>query len=505
MSATAGTADGQSVRERKLSAAAIRYAESERKISRKTLERIGAASATVFFPTLSRKSEAVFFPYLSGGETVNWKAAAFPEKGYTSKPQGRQILFNLDNIVKAETVYIVEGEWDVAALVEAGVPFEQVTTVPSGARVGRDDDDEGPRGYGYVFEALEAGMTKAKRFIFCGDDDEPGRALRHDLARVIGPARFLYVDWPEGAKDASDMLRSDGPEAVRDLVENGALPWPVEGLYRLSELPEPPPLVLWEPGFPEWERKVFLAPRTLSIVTGHPGHGKTLLWGQIWHQVVERYDLVAAIASFETTAKPHKRKQLRSLISGKLEIDMDDDERRKADSRIEDHYLWLQHPNQRPSLEWLLDMAETAVVRHGARILQIDPWNRLEHSRPPGVSETDYIGDCLTGLYVFASDMNCHVQVVAHPAKMDARRRGEPPDLEDISGSKNWDNRVDQGFVVHRSTMFKDGKRQTEAFLHHKKTRFDELGFVCRLGLEFDLKAARYVSTDYRQSWEEGA
>jgi len=29
-------------------------------------------------------------------------------------------------------------------------------------------------------------------------------------------------------------------------------------------------MVLWKPGFPEWESKIMLAPGTLSVVTGHP-------------------------------------------------------------------------------------------------------------------------------------------------------------------------------------------------------------------------------------------
>ena len=37
--------------------------------------------------------------------------------------------------------------------------------------------------------------------------------------------------------------------------------------------------------------------------------------------------------------------------------------------------------------KWLLDTAETAVIRHGAEILQIDPWNRLESTKPPRESE----------------------------------------------------------------------------------------------------------------------
>jgi hypothetical protein len=35
-------------------------------------------------------------------------------------------------------------------------------------------------------------------------------------------------------------------------------------------------------------------------------------------------------------------------------------------------------------------------------VLQIDPWNRLEHQRETRESETDYIGRCLTALHAFA-------------------------------------------------------------------------------------------------------
>lgn len=504
MSLIAGTADTQADRKPRLSEAALRYAETQRKISRGTLEALGTASGTVFFPTLTRKSEAVVFPYTDGGEMVNWKAAAFPEKAYTSKAGGRMVFLNLDRIRKSETVFITEGEWDAAALVEAGVPVDQVTSVPNGARERRQDAGDEPRGYDYVIAALESGLNRAKRFVFCGDADGPGHALRHDMARIIGPARFWFVDWPEGVKDANDMLRTDGPAALLDLVTNGALPWPAEGLYRMDDLPEPPALILWQPGFAEWESKVMLAPRTMSIVTGHPGHGKTHLWGQIWQQVASRYDLVVAAASFETRAKPHKRRQLRTLLSGKLEVEMTDAERKVADAWINAHYLWLEHPDQRPTLGWFLDTAEAAVARHGARVLQLDPWNRLEHNRPQGISETDYIGDCLAQIYVFAQHLNCHVQIVAHPAKMDGYRRTHPPELEDISGSKNWDNRADQGFVVHRPVLFQDGRRMTEANLLHKKARFEELGYPCQLGLDLNLKTGRYESTDYRQQWEKG-
>jgi twinkle protein len=219
---------------------------------------------------------------------------------------------------------------------------------------------------------------------------------------------------------------------------------------------------------------------------------------QIWYQICERYGLAAAIASFETRAKPHHRRTLRQLHAERLEDHMSDAEIRAADAWINEHFFWILHPEQRPSLEWFLEMAEIAVVRHGARIVQIDPWNRLEAARTGNESETEYIGRCLRTLHVFANDMNCHVQVIAHPAKMDSTRKGKAPELEDISGSKNWDNMVDQGFVVHRPKFFEDGKRVTDAEFYHRKARFEELGYVCRLGMALDLRTGRYRSTDCR-------
>jgi twinkle protein len=174
-------------------------------------------------------------------------------------------------------------------------------------------------------------------------------------------------------KDANDMLIADGPGALRDLVENGSLPWPVPGLYRISELPEPPPLMLWQPGFPEWESKIMLAPRTMSVVTGHPGHGKSILWGQIWFQIVRAYSIPICVASFETRPKPHMRRQLRTLFTGKLEKDMDEAEIAQADVWIDERYLFAVHPDQRPTLDWFLEVAEVAVICHGARIIQLDP------------------------------------------------------------------------------------------------------------------------------------
>jgi twinkle protein len=478
----------------RISTSAAEWVQTNRGISSETLALLGVASGTAFFSDLSRKSEAIFFPFKEG-----WKARSYPEKSFTAGGGFKLSFWNLERVLKAnpKEVFIVEGELDACALVEAGIPPDRVLSVPNGAKEKPAEDPKEMRGYDYVREALAAGLSKVKRFVWCGDADGNGHALRADMVRILGAARFWFVDWPEGIKDANEYLVKDGPEALCELVTDGALQWPIAGIYRLNELPEPAPLTLWEPGFPEWESKVKLAPRTLSVVTGHPGHGKTALWNQIWFQVVQSYGVPACIASFETRPKPHLRRQLRTLATKTLEKDLSPEDKAKADQWINERYLFLVHPEQRPTLEWFLDMAEIAVVRHGARIIQADPWNRLEASRGRDESETEYIGRCLRTLHAFAHDMNCHVQILAHPAKMDGARRGQAPGLEDISGSKNWENMVDQGFVVHRPEIFDGTNRKTEAHLYHRKARFEELGHPCKLKLDFKLSEGRYISADY--------
>ena len=453
---------------------------ASRGISQATLEQVPVASGTTYFPDLGSRLEAIFFRYREG-----WKARSYPEKSFVAGGGFKATFWGLDEVLEAnpDMVMITEGEMDRLSLIEAGIPSYQVLSVPTGAS----------GDHAYAHNALQDGLGRAKRFIWCGDGDEAGKALQKTFVGILGTARFYHVTWPEGIKDANEMLLADGQEVLRELILEGALPWPQSGLFRLSELRDPPAMTLWEPDIPALSGRVRLAPRTLSLVTGQPGHGKTMFFSQLWFEIIQKYNLTACVATFETQPKPHLRRQLRTLLTGKLEVEMEEREKAHADAWINERYLFLVHPEQQPNLDWFLECAETAVVRHGAKIIQLDPWNRLEAMRNPRESETDYILRCLRALYVFAKDMDCHMQVVAHPAKMDGPRRNSPPALEDVAGSKHWENIVDQGFVVHRPQMYDGAERKTEIDFYHRKARYEELGYPCKLLLNYDLNKRKYV------------
>jgi twinkle protein len=447
-------------------------------------------------PDLGR-TETLALPYCRGAKAVNVKYRALAQKGFKMREGGELRFWNLDAVLAGDrkTVYIFEGEMDGLAAFEAGIGRDKILSVPNGAPKEASDDPVEQDRYRYVIAGLDEGLGAVERFVIATDNDGPGRALRQDLVNILGAARCHFIDWPDHTKDANDLLVKGGPGELLDYLEGEAKEWPVDGLYKLSEIPEPPPLLTWDAGFPEWERKLRFAPSTLCVLTGHPGQGKTTIAAQIVFDICKRYGLKAAIASFETNAKPHHRRNIRRFMFGKW--DVTDEECAMADRWNDEHLLWISHPQRRPTFRWFMDLAEVAVIRHGVRIIVLDPWNKVESDRPAEVRETDWIRDRLNDLLDFARNFGVLVLVLCHPAKGDYRTRDRRPELEDIAGSKHWDNIPDQGLAIFRPKVFDKGQRKTEAQLFQLKARFEELGHECRLDINYDLSSGRFRSVDY--------
>lgn len=472
----------------------------DRGISTKTSENWPVAAGTVRFG--DGKHDCAVFGYFRNGERVNWKARPLDHKDYRQEKGGKARFWNLDRVLDGpqDVIYIVEGEVDALSLAEAGIPEHAILSVPNGAPSQQPEKIQDSAKFAYVLDALDEGLKPSKAVLAC-DNDEPGRYLRQGLATILGKARCAYVDWPDGVKDANELLCRDGADALRRHVTEQQQPWPIVGLYGLDELPEPPELELWKPGFPEWENKVRLAPTMLSVLTGRPGHGKSHFAQQLWHQIAREHQIRVAVFSAETPSKPYIRRYQRQFYHGKLERDMDDEERVFADEWIREHFVFMQHPNARPTFGWLMDTIEAAAQRHGCRAAIVDPWNKLEADFDPGHQrETQWIGDCLDTMLDAARALNLHLMIVAHPTKPDSERRRQAPDLYDISGSQHWNNRVDQGFTMHRPTVVgEDGSRHTEADFYQRKARFEELGHPCKLKMDLNLETGAYESIDYRE------
>jgi len=186
---------------------------------------------------------------------------------------------------------------------------------------------------------------------------------------------------------------------------------------------------------------------------------------------------------------------VRQFWAGLPQAQMTDEQIRAADAFIDDHYKFLIDEFDSPTLDWIYDK----IFDHGNEpdVLVIDPWNRVESKRGKEQTETDYILRSLIDLRVFAKDNNCHVQIIAHPAKRDIRYREYSPILEDIAGSKHWDNIPDQGFCVHRPEFVDEvGNRRFDVELYHLKSRFEEIGWPCQFDMRFNPRTGRFEMAD---------
>ena len=181
-----------------------------------------------------------------------------------------------DRVTVGGDVVICEGEIDALSLRQAGV--DNSISVPNGAPMKVSEGKVSPeedRKFAYVWNSRTV-LNAAKKVYLAVDGDEPGMALGEELSRRIGRAKCWQVKWPDGCKDANDVLVKHGPEAIKAALE-AAEPWPVAGLFeakhyteKVSTLWEKGNAKGWSAGYDEVDEIYSVVPGQMTIVTGIP-------------------------------------------------------------------------------------------------------------------------------------------------------------------------------------------------------------------------------------------
>lgn len=418
--------------------------------------------------------DCISIPYYRGDEIVNHKYRTISgDKRFSQDEDGACIFWN-QNVLADHTLahlplIITEGEFDAFAALQAGFP--RVVSVPNGA-------PQNPLGevssgkYAYLDNAPTSALREIKEIILATDADQPGIALRDDLALRLGRARCKWVRYPKETKDFADVLAR---YAERGIVETLARSqWlAVSGIYRLSELPPinaPAPLDCGMPNLAEHYR---LRVGDLCVLTGAPGRGKTTFARDVACRMASRHKWRTALASFEAIPQLDHRRAIRTWHGAELVMNMSADQLALADAWADEFFRFLvPEEDEDVTLDWIIERISTAAIRDHIKLAIIDPWNELDHERPSDMTLTEYVGAALRRLKRMARTLGIHLIVAAHPAKMQRNRDGKypTPTLYDISDSAMWANRADVGIVVERE----DDNR---TMIRVVKSRFhDEIG-----------------------------
>lgn len=247
-------------------------------------------------------------PYVQAGEPVNHKYRQTAEKRHRMDSGAPLSLWNVDCLSEAKDapVIITEGEWDALAAMQAGFRF--VVSVPNGAPATTTNEPESAKRYEWVWRHLHQ-LDQVKTFILATDGDEAGANLAADLASLLGADRCRFVDYPFPSKDLNEVLVEHGPERLCQLI-NEAKPYPIKGLYSLSDFPERGEIRSYAVGVDPINEYLRIVPGTLTVVTGYVtlyfNESSQIPWGSIetaMSRLAQKCELAPEIA--QATGRTH--------------------------------------------------------------------------------------------------------------------------------------------------------------------------------------------------------
>ena len=460
---------------------------SDRGISQTTLEETHVGQKKVYMPQEEDFTMSIAFPYFKNGELINVKYRD-GKKNFRLEAGAQRCFYGIDDIEGENiNVVIVEGEIDKLSLWEAGI--RTCLSVPDGAPPVNSDD------YSSKFDYLNDPWLHSEKFknveriIIAVDNDGPGNKLEEELSRRLGKDKCHKVVWPEGCKDANDVLVKYGKTVLSECITH-AKPYPIAGTYDADNLTESIDR-LYDNGV---DRGVSTGWNTIdpyylvragafTVVTGIPSSGKSNWMDAVMVNIAKNHGWNFAVFSPENQPlEDHMARVLEKYI-GQPFMDgptprMSKEDVARGKSWLTKHFTWILPSDDKEwSIDVILEAAKRLVLTKGIRGLVIDPWNELEHMRDNNQTETEYISVALKRIRQFGRRYGIHIWVIAHPAKLYRDKSGKIPipTPYDISGSARWRDKSDNCITIWRDLAKEEG---CLVEVHVQKVRFRQDGKI---------------------------
>lgn len=475
---------------------------SSLKISKDTLNHFQVSTGKEYFELTDKFEPVLKFPHIKNKEIVGitYNRLEKTENGLNTKQQSATIgsehtCFNYDGISNEHT-YIVQTPLEVLAFHEAGI--HNVISFFGGNNISGKFEDKDSREWFGFFEENERKLNNVKKFTLAFSNTEFSAGLQDECIRRLGKEKCWLVQPPETDYNWLQVFSEYGKKKLGILLET-AKAIPVRGIFNLSDVEDRIDNLYdnglrsgYSTGFPSLDPFYKVVPGQWTVMTGIPGHGKSNFLDAVMVNLAKFSDLNFGIFSPEN--QPIERhfagiieKFHRKPFDKNKKDRMTREEMEMGKRWVDKHFsVILPHEDDDWHIQGVLALAKTLVFRKGIKGLVIDPWNELDHSRPAGQTETEYVSFVLTEIRKFARQYDVHVWVVAHPAKLYKNSDGEYPipTPYDIAGSAHFRNKADNAVTVWRHVGFDD---QDIVDIHVQKVRFKEVGQVGMVSLRFDM------------------
>ena len=417
-----------------LNAAWIAYIES-RKIYPETAHALGW--------TMERGN--LCYNFFEGDTIVNKKMRTM-EKKFIQSTGGKPIFYNIG--AAETTTWIVEGEMDVAALYEIGI--KNVISMPSANVSDKHWENSLPH------------LKHVEKWVLAVDNDDAGTALRDELARRLGKHRCAWVKFH--GKDANDDLISGHlKESVAQLerfkidhVES--LHDHRDAFFDLYLKGMPPTITPKADTFGDFREHFSVLPGQLTVVTGIPSHGKSEFTDWLALNICRDHKMRGVWFSPEHGPTIMYGTKFAQKITGRAFFATDNPGARMSAEQavlvtdwMQPYVLFRTIADGWTNWKQLIQSFDECVTAYDAKIFVVDAYNKVS-AENYNDSELKQIRMALTNISNFAKRTDSMVFLVAHPRKMDKISDNEyrVPTMYDISGSADFKNIADNGYIVYR-------------------------------------------------------
>jgi len=465
-----------------------------RGINQSTLLALRVTEGEEYMPQKGKNCQTIQFNYFVNDTLLNVKYRTL-DKYFKLVSNAELVPYNIDSIYGQKTCIITEGEIDCLSFVQCG--FYSVISIPNGATTNLS----------YLDRFIETHFEDKEEILIAVDTDLKGITLKAELIRRLGAERCKVVTYEQDCKDINELLCKPGcgVGAVQRAVQEAKFV-KIDGIFEVSDVSEGLD-VLYKNGLSKgavighskFDDLISWVTGRLCIVTGIPSHGKSEFLDEIIYRLNLKYKWRVAYFSPENHPLEWHISKVVSKLTGKpfnnehLSLKEYDE----AVEYLDTNYFFIA-PKDSSDVETILEKALTLVKRKGIKILVVDPYNKLEHNIPRGISETQYVSMFLDQLINFSKKHNLLCFLVAHPVKMKMEDGVyETPNLYSINGSSHFYNKADYGLSVYRNIV------SNTVEVHILKVKFRHLGKTGVAGFHFNINNGRYVEvSDNPPLWD---
>jgi twinkle protein len=437
-----------------------------RGISKQTLRDLQVTEGSEFMPQTGKKENTIQFNYFMGDQLINVKYRD-GRKNFKLYKGAEKVFYNINSIVGYDTCIITEGEMDVLALHEAGIP--NAISVPNGATLNNNNLD-------YLDNCIDYFDDKT-RIILAVDQDEPGQMLNKELVRRLGAEVCYLVDF-NGLKDANEFLLEHGADALKNAIHT-ARPVPLENVSTLKDVEDELRDFVkngfkpgYQVGLKNFDEIFSTYTGQFITVTGIPSSGKSDFVDQMVVGYNNLYGWKTAFASPENQpVYLHAHKLMRKTWQDMPSPgDIGGGKWKEVADHVNDNYFFIDMDKY--SLESVLRKGAELVKRKGIKCLVIDPFNKIRDTNAASDDVNRYTMDYLAKIETFCKKYDVLTFIVAHPTKMYKGNDGkiEEPTMYNIKGGGEWYDASYHGLLVHRDYEAKTTKVKV------LKVKFQNLG-----------------------------